>query len=309
MNQSDNIPNWKVLSIQSHVVHGYVGNKCATFPLQLLGFDVDAINSVQLSNHRGYKTSPGKILSEQDVGELFQGLKQNGIVQHYTHLLTGYAFHSKFLREIANILKQLRQANPKLIYVCDPVLGDNGRIYVPKDLIAIYRDEIIPLADIVIPNQYEAELITSHSITTIADVWTAMQWFHTKDIKIVVISSSNLGPPNTLRAFLSINDGSKYFIDVPKLGDGTDFTGTGDLLASLFLAYYTIHNNPVKAFELTISALFNVIQFTLDQCPAPVKAGLLPLTFFEKELKIVQCKKIFENPNVLFNAISADNIN
>lgn len=82
--------NRRVLSIQSHVVHGYCGNKSATFPLQLLGFDIDAINSVQLSNHTGYKTMKGQVLNSEELDDLFQGLIANDIHLTYSHLLTGY---------------------------------------------------------------------------------------------------------------------------------------------------------------------------------------------------------------------------
>lgn len=127
----------RVLSIQSHVVHGYCGNKSAVFPLQvssntiflqvlvtqfyprnsqLLNFDVDAINSVQLSNHTGYKTIKGQILSETDLADLFEGLTANNLHLTYSHLLTGYVGNDKFLREISRIIKHLRQSNPNVIY-------------------------------------------------------------------------------------------------------------------------------------------------------------------------------------------------
>lgn len=139
----------RVLSIQSHVVHGYCGNKSAVFPLQvdnlqtkprhvrltqfflsfakLLNFDVDAINSVQLSNHTGYKTIKGQILSEADLADLFDGLTANNLHLTYSHLLTGYVGNDKFLREISRIIKQLREANPNLIYGIIYSLVDPGK--------------------------------------------------------------------------------------------------------------------------------------------------------------------------------------
>uniref|UniRef100_T1GRQ4 pyridoxal kinase n=1 Tax=Megaselia scalaris TaxID=36166 RepID=T1GRQ4_MEGSC len=116
----------RVLSIQSHVVHGYVGNKSATFPLEVLGFEVDAINSVQFSNHTGYKVVKGQVLQEKELADLFEGLEKNNLLQHYSHLLTGYIGNASFLRQVSAIVKKLREINPNLIYVCDPVMGDNG---------------------------------------------------------------------------------------------------------------------------------------------------------------------------------------
>lgn len=109
--------------------------------------------------------------------------------------------------------------------VCDPVMGDNGKMYVPEDLLPIYRDEIIPLADIITPNQYEVELLTEKKITTEDDVWSAVQWFHDRGIDTVVISSSELGTENELRAFLSKKNGNRYIINIPRQGNGISFTG------------------------------------------------------------------------------------
>lgn len=106
----------RVLSIQSHVVHGYVGNKSAVFPLQLLGFDVDFINSVQLSNHTGYPVWKGQILDCQDLTTLMDGLRANGLIDRYTHLLTGYARSATFLRQIASIVREIKTANPNALY-------------------------------------------------------------------------------------------------------------------------------------------------------------------------------------------------
>ena len=118
----------RVLSIQSHVVHGHVGNKSAVFPLQLLGFEVDPINSVQFSNHTGYSNGfRGQVLQGDQLWELVEGLDANELLS-YTHLLTGYIGSKSFLETVLRVLRRLREVNPDLIYVCDPVLGDNGKL-------------------------------------------------------------------------------------------------------------------------------------------------------------------------------------
>eukprot|EP01147_Barroeca_monosierra_P009003 gene9003-1333_t len=159
----------RVLSIQSHVVHGYVGNKAATFPLQTLGIEVDAINSVQFSNHTGYANVKGTKQAADELWELINGLESNDLL-HYTHILTGYVGTSEFLNAVLGIIRKLKEVNPSIIYVCDPVLGDHGKLYVPKDdlcifndsatdMVPIFRKDLLPLADIITPNQYELELL------------------------------------------------------------------------------------------------------------------------------------------------------
>lgn len=293
----------RVLSIQSHVVHGYVGNKSAVFPLQVLGFEVDNINSVQFSNHTGYTNGfKGQVLNEQELAEVFSGLVDNDLHKQYTHLLTGYVGNPTFLREIANILKTLRSVNPALIYVCDPVMGDDGVMYVPKELLPIYRDEIVPLSDIVTPNQYEVELLTGKSVSSEQDAWDAIEWFHNKGVKTVAISSSELGGSDSLLALVSHKDGNKSQrcrMVIPKQGNGIRFTGTGDLFASLFLAHSTLTKFDMCAtLERTIASLQAVITKTLTYIPEEVRAGKVAVTSTQRELKIIQSKQDIEHPKV-----------
>ena len=162
----------RVLSIQSHVVSGYVGNKSATFPLQLLGFEVDAINSVQVryqyiliqdliwnfyaqfSNHTGYaKGVRGQVLDDKQLRELIEGLKMNEL-DIYSHIINGYIGSDTLLKQLKGTIQDFKSKNPDLVFVCDPVMGDTGPgWYVPKSLLPIYRDEILPLADVCVPNQ------------------------------------------------------------------------------------------------------------------------------------------------------------
>lgn len=227
-------------------------------------------------------------------------MEQNELLPLYSHLLTGYIGNPLFLRQVGVILKKLREANPGLVYVCDPVMGDNGELYVPKELLPIYRDEIIPLADIITPNQYEVELLTEKEVRSEEAVWEAMDWFHKRGIKTVVISSSDLGQPGVLRAFLSQQNGPRLAIDIPKQG-GKDlvFTGTGDLFASLFLAHSYGCGDVATAFEKTIASLQAVIKKTVAALPnggdGPVKAA-------ERELKLVHSKSEIEKPEVLLKA-------
>lgn len=157
----------RVLSIQSHVVRGYVGNRAAMFPLQVLGFEVDAVNSVQFSNHTGYAHWKGQVLKSQELHELYEGLKVND-VNKYDYVLTGYTRDKSFLAMVVDIVRELKQQNSRLVYVCDPVMGDKwngeGSMYVPQDLPPVYRDKVVPVADIITPNQFEAELLSGRKI-------------------------------------------------------------------------------------------------------------------------------------------------
>ncbi|XP_077298536.1 pyridoxal kinase [Arctopsyche grandis] len=282
----------RVLSIQSHVIHGYVGNKSATFPLQVLGFEVDAINTVQFSNHTGYEHVKGQVVNGTEVMELMEGLSLNNI-DHYTHLLTGYSRSPESLLEVANIVKKLKAKNPDLLYVCDPVMGDNGKMYVPQEVLPVYRDTVIGLADILTPNQYETELLTGIKINNLKDARKAIQKLHDAGAKIVVLSSSELGDENNMISIASIVNGNCYSIRFPKFA--ANFTGTGDLFAALMLAWTYKSDLDIKSsLEKTISTMQCILKDTLDF--AKEKYGDTKLTSDKVELRLIQNKNTIENP-------------
>uniref|UniRef100_A0A7G3AYM1 Pyridoxal kinase n=1 Tax=Lutzomyia longipalpis TaxID=7200 RepID=A0A7G3AYM1_LUTLO len=292
----------RVLSIQSHVVHGYVGNKCATFPLQVLGFDVDPINSVHLSNHTGYKHIRGQKMNDSELTDVFEGIVLNDLHGMYSHLLTGYIGTPQFLKKIVDVVKTLKKANPNLVFFCDPVMGDNGKFYVPETFVDIYRDELIPLADIVSPNQFEAELLTGIKIKSEADAWAILDTFHKQGVKIAVISSTDIGAPDNLLAFLSelpkgATKPKRSTLLMPKIGT-VNFTGTGDLFAGLFLAHITTSPEASAALEKTVASLQAVIHNTAQHLSAVVTPGTT-ITAVDRELRIIQSKKDIEEPKVV----------
>lgn len=287
-----------VLSIQSHVVHGYVGNKSAIFPLQVLGFEVDSINTVQFSTHTGYKHIKGNILKNEELEELVEGLILNE-VDYYTHFLTGYSRSPDSLRQIAGIITKLKQKNPNLIYVCDPVMGDNGKMYVPEEILPVYRDVVVPLADILTPNQFEAELITGVKVTNLDDALKAINLLHQKGISTVVLSSTDLGSDTSMIGIASTKD-SCYKIEIPKVD--ASFTGTGDLFAALFLAWsYKTKNNVKETLERTIATLQSIVQNTYEKARTVHPTGKIPRALIE--LRLVQNKSFIENPTIKIKAV------
>ncbi|XP_008214875.1 pyridoxal kinase isoform X1 [Nasonia vitripennis] len=290
----------RVLSIQSHVVSGYVGNKSATFPLQLLGFEVDVINSVQLSNHTGYKVFKGQVLNDEDLSkcrnsdalcQLIDGLAENNL-DNYTHLLTGYVGSASFLRRIAQVVKNLKQKNPKLVYACDPVMGDNGKMYVPAELKDIYKTEIVPLADILTPNHFELELLLGKKIKTMSELKDGIQELHKMGPKTVAISSTDID--EKLTSIVSTAKDNKVIkIDVPVIP--AVYTGSGDLFAALFLAHSYLEDNVKTAFENTINSLHDVLLKTYEHSLGLEDENLQRAR--KIELRLVQSKKLIENPS------------
>ncbi|XP_072541610.1 pyridoxal (pyridoxine, vitamin B6) kinase a [Salminus brasiliensis] len=301
----------RVLSIQSHVVRGYVGNKSATFPLQVLGFEVDSINSVQFSNHTGYEHWKGQVLTADELHVLYEGIKLNK-VNHYDYVLTGYTRDVSFLEMVVDIVEELKGANPNLVYVCDPVMGDNGAMYVPEALLPVYRDKVVPVADIITPNQFEAELLTGRKITTANDAIEAMDQLHGMGPDTVVITSSDLLSPLGDQYLVALGshvtvkaDGTKekqlIRMDIPKVD--AVFVGTGDLFAAMLLAWTHHHPNDLKkACEKTVSVMQHVIKRTINYAKEAAGPDRRPSPAL-LELRMVQSKGDIEDPAITVEAI------
>lgn len=189
-------------------------------------------------------------------------------------------------------------------------MGDAGKMYVPETLLPIYRDEIIPLCDIATPNQYEVELLTGQKMVNEAGAWKGMEWFHDRGVRMVALSSSEIGGTSVLLAYLSSKkaDGTleKYKITIPKQG-AVHLTGTGDLFAALLLAHTTkLPNDLCLAFELTIAAVQSVIEVTLSSMSEVMQNGQVKVSAQQRELKIVQSKKQIEAPVIKLHAVKVE---
>eukprot|EP00158_Paraphelidium_tribonemae_P002855 Partr_v1_DN25727_c1_g1_i3_m74868 putative Pyridoxal (Pyridoxine, vitamin B6) kinase len=310
----------RVLSVQSHVIHGYVGNKSATFPLQLLGFEVDALNTVQFSNHTGYSTVKGTILNEQETMDVIDGLEANQLLD-YKYLLSGYMGSEGALRAMKAIVERLRLVNPRLIYVMDPVLGDNGYFYVPQSLIPIYRNEMLPLATLITPNHFEAQLLTGIEMTSVENGWKAIDDLHGHGVPFIVITSIPVGD-EALVLLGSNKSGERFEISFKRLD--AKFTGTGDLLAALILAFFepgSLDGLRV-ACEKSLSIMQAVLKKTLELrqpiAEIPGDAGLdedarkklsKSLKMNSAELRLISCRDIILNAPVTMKAKIVDRTN
>eukprot|EP00928_Gymnodinium_smaydae_P021847 TRINITY_DN18552_c0_g1_i1.p1 TRINITY_DN18552_c0_g1~~TRINITY_DN18552_c0_g1_i1.p1 ORF type:complete len:540 (-),score=95.05 TRINITY_DN18552_c0_g1_i1:128-1747(-) len=284
----------RVLSIQSHVVHGYVGNRAAVFPLQLLGFEVDVINSVQFSCHTGYPKIAGNKLNGDDLRTLVDGLETNGVLQHQ-HLITGYIGTASFLREVIRLRQRLP---PSCRYICDPVMGDNGKLYVAEECVDVYREEVVPHVTVLTPNQFEAELLTKLKISDLASAAAVCDALHERGPQTVVITTLDVDDATCGGKFigmmLSEVGRHKWMLRVPYIPGGP-FTGTGDLTASMLLAWTQFHpHEMVLALEKSGAVLQSVLRRTVQtDCAFEVGGKRVP-----PELRIIESKRAIETPTV-----------
>ncbi|XP_042506741.1 pyridoxal kinase isoform X2 [Macadamia integrifolia] len=285
----------RVLSIQSHTVQGYVGNKSAVFPLQLLGYDVDPINSVQFSNHTGYPTFKGQVLNGQQLWDLIEGLEANDLL-FYTHLLTGYIGSVSFLETVLQVVNKLRSVNPKLTYV----MGDEGELYIPQELVSVYRERVVPVASMLTPNQFEAELLTGLRITSERDGLEACNILHAAGPSKVVITSVNIGECLLLIGSHKKSEGQpleQFKIVIPKIP--AYFTGTGDLITALLLGWSNKYpGNLDIASELAVSSLQALLQRTVND----YKSAGFDSQSSNLEIRLIQSQDDIRNPQVNYKA-------
>ena len=232
-------PPMRVLTIQSHVIHGVVGNKAAVFPLQLFGLDVDILNTVQFSTHTGHGIPPvGSVLAGQEMGAMLESLNER-IPWLCDYILTGYCKSAASLTTLASYIQGVKQKKPAVIYLMDPVLGDNGRLYVERDVISVYQSQFLPLADIITPNQYELQWLCDEQspIVTVEKAISCINLLHQRyKVPIIILTSLDTTVGDNLILVGSKAGSGIFQITFPKVVDFA-FTGSGDLFASLLLGF------------------------------------------------------------------------
>ena len=264
-------PSHRLLTIQSHVVCGYVGNRSATFPSQLLGWDVDVVNTVQFSNHTGYGRWGGQRIEAAALADVLEGMERNGLLRQ-NRVLTGYTPSSEALSVVEAFIRKLRQEKPDMIYLLDPVMGDMDRgMYVNPDVLPVYR-RLLPLSTIICPNQFEAQVLAGQDITSLASLHQVLDTLHmTYGVPHVVITSLVLPAddmeklsmkstmPDGRPAMLLVGSSRQerpWYLTFPSQGEY--FSGVGDLFAALVLARFAEHASelpePARAsFEACVS--------------------------------------------------------
>jgi pyridoxine kinase len=260
-----------VLSIQSHVVYGHAGNSASVFPLQRLGQEVWAVNTVEFSNHTGYKAWKGEALKPALVEDLVTGLEERGVLKNCNAVLSGYLGDPAMGRAIIAAVKKVRAHAPSALYCCDPVMGDVDRgIYVKPEIPAIFMNEVIPLADIITPNQFELDLLTESSgSTALEDVLKAVKRLHACGPKIVLVTSLKIKEMESTKdapliGMLVSNGKEVYRVTTPELffEDGVGMAGSGDLTTAVFLSRYLESGNIKTALELTAASVFGIMEAT-----------------------------------------------
>jgi pyridoxine kinase len=249
----------KVLSIQSHVVHGHVGNSVAVFVLQRHGIEVLPLHTLQFSNHPGYRGFRGRIAEPDELLALLNGLDEGGFLAGVDAVLSGYVGKAESGGVVLDAVRRVKRYNPRALYVCDPVMGDVDRgAYVSTDIIDFFRHEAIALADIVLPNRFELQLLAGQSDL---DIKQQIERIHSLGPKHVVVTSAfeTEAMPVEIGSILSTGE-ALYRCSAQKHRLAAN--GTGDCLAALLVTHWLKGERPPDAFGNALSALHVIIEAT-----------------------------------------------
>jgi pyridoxine kinase len=249
-----------VLSVQSWVAYGNVGNCAALFPLQRLGIETWSLNTVAFSNHTGYGRWRGGAVPSAEIAALFEGIAELGLLPRCDAVLSGYLGEPEVGPVLLDIVARVKAANPRAIYCCDPVMGDVGPgWYVRSGVPEWYRDRALAAADIITPNRFELEWLSGRRIASPCEAGAAAAGLRDHGPQIVLVTSLEPAPGRV--AVLAAAPDGVWMVETPRLS--IEVTGCGDALAALFVGWLLKGQAVAKALALSVAAVWGIVEATL----------------------------------------------
>ncbi|MFC7361778.1 pyridoxal kinase PdxY [Nocardioides astragali] len=280
----------RVLSIQSHVAYGHVGNSAAVFPLQRLGHEVWPVLTVNFSNHTGYGAWRGPLIAAEDVAAVITGIGERGAFASCDAVLSGYQGSPEIADVIVDAVVQVKAANPAATYTCDPVMGNaTSGCFVNPAIPPKYRSTVIPVADVLTPNQFELGFITDREslsgASSLEDILAAADEVRGLGPATVLVTSVvRAGAPEDVIEMIAVTGDGAWLVATPRLPMKAN--GSGDITAALFTAHLDDTASPAGALARTASSVFAVLKATLD-------SG-------ERELRLVAAQDAIASPDCEF---------
>lgn len=253
----------KILSIQSSVAYGHVGNSAAVFPLQRLGHEVWPVNTVHFSNHTGYGAWRGPLLAADDVREVIAGIEDRGVLGEADAVLSGYQGDPAVGAVILDAVAKVKELNPDAVYCCDPVMGDVGRgMFVRPGIPEFMRDTVVPQADIVTPNHFELDFLAGRTTTTLDEILDAVDDVRSRGPRDVLVTSVLHGDvPEGRLDVVAVSDEGAWAVETPLLPITPN--GCGDVTAALYLAHLRTTGSAAEALARTTSSVYGILEATI----------------------------------------------
>ena len=276
----------KVLSIQSAVAYGHVGNSAAVFPLQRIGVEVLPVYTVNFSNHTGYGAWRGPLIAPDDVRDVILGIEERGVFPQIDAVLSGYQGGEGIGDVILEAVARVKAANPHAIYACDPVMGNaKSGCFVAPAIPVLLRERVVPAADLITPNQFELGYLTGTEPDSLESTLAAADAARAMGPRTVLVTSVERPErePGTIE-MLVVTDAGAWIVRTPLIPMKAN--GSGDVTAALFTAHFARTGDAADALARTVSSVFDLLQRTHE-------SG-------ERELQLVESQEFYANPRMQF---------
>ncbi|ANG85662.1 pyridoxal kinase PdxY [Microbacterium aurantiacum] len=276
----------KILSIQSAVAYGHVGNSAAVFPLQRIGVEVLPVYTVNFSNHTGYGAWRGPLIAPDDVAAVIEGIGERGVFGDIDVVLSGYQGGEGIADVILDAVARVKEANPAAVYACDPVMGNaKSGCFVAPAIPVLLREKVVPAADIITPNQFELGFLTGTEPSDLASTLKSADRARAMGPRTVLVTSVERPdrPEGTIE-MLAVTDDGAWLVRTPHIPMKAN--GSGDVTAALFTAHLTATGNAADALARTTSSVFDLLQNTFD-------SG-------ERELRLIESQEAYAHPRMQF---------
>ncbi len=276
----------KILSIQSAVAFGHVGNSAAVFPLQRIGVEVLPVYTVNFSNHTGYGAWRGPLISPDDVREVLLGIEDRGVLPQIDVVLSGYQGGEGIADVILETVKRVKAANPAAVYSCDPVMGNaKSGCFVAPAIPVLLRDRVVPAADIITPNQFELGFLTGTEPDTLESTLASVELVRATGPRTVLVTSvERPDREDGTIEMLAVDDSGAWIVQTPHIPMKAN--GSGDVTAALFTAHYRRTGDLADSLARTTSSVFDLLTRTHE-------SG-------ERELQLVESQDAYANPRMQF---------
>lgn len=285
----------RVLSIQSHVAYGHVGNDAAMLPLQLLGLEPVAVHTVQFSNHTGYGEFKGQVFTPAHVQDVLDGLRARSVLEHCTAVLSGYLGDAGVGEAILSAVQEVRASYPQAHYLCDPVMGDVGRgVFVRPGIPDFLRKRALSLASIITPNHYEFELLCGgqplESVqAAVSAARTMLEQMHDRRTALIVITSLRTSDlPDDQLATLAVTADNAWLVQTTYIDLHPLPNGMGDVFAAVLLGHLIQKRAIPDAVSRSVSSLYALVSRT--------RPG-------QRDLPLVACREQINTPAQTFAAV------
>jgi pyridoxine kinase len=276
----------KILSIQSAVAYGHVGNSAAVFPLQRIGVEVYPVYTVMFSNHTGYGAWRGPLVSPGDVSEVIAGIEERGAFRDIDVVLSGYQGGEGIADVILDTVARVKAANPSAVYACDPVMGNaTSGCFVAPAIPVLLRERVVPAADLITPNQFELGFLTETEPSDLESTLASVDAARAMGPRTVLVTSVERPerPEGTIE-MLAVDEKGAWIVRTPRIPMKAN--GSGDVTAALFTAHYRESGDAATALARTTSSVFDLLQNTYD-------GG-------SRELLLVESQEAYANPRLQF---------